>query len=527
MLGVVARAEPVAGGFLRKGEHWVMVGDSITNTGTFRELVVRVLQHFHPGVPLRVGNSAVNGVTADYQAEVSENPTLVSVMLGMNDVIHRHHPFQPDVRAYAERYRAAMAQKVREYKAAGADVILMTPTYTDERRTTFFENAMTRRILEAFGDVVREVAEQEGCYWLPVGEEFEAYQDTLGPDQFLRHDGVHPYGYGQYQIARTLWQHLDFPAPLSGGRRMGGTWTPAGAKVGLVSRFMNTPDDGVRLNVTGEHDGEAVLSWSLGAARGSDTLALEKGRPQTYSVPVPVEELTMAPGAMKWLIVDVADAAGRSLYVVDLACVNVLRPSEGVVEGTVETEEARGEGRLVCRWKIAEDGGAVWFSGDVIDGELADEEFWPFARDGVHLFLDLRPPARFGNPTIAADVSLTILSVFDQPEFTATLVPWINTQMGYAMLGGGERTDTGYRWRLGLENRFSTSRIVDIRKFDYYGFGLRVCDKDSRPAGQVRHFDAFPPRLPDPGVAIGALTIIDRKGVFPGDQTTKLAIFGP
>lgn len=42
-----------------------------------------------------------------------------------------------------------ITQKVRQYKKLGAEVIRMTPTYTDERFPTVFNVAMTRRFLEA------------------------------------------------------------------------------------------------------------------------------------------------------------------------------------------------------------------------------------------------------------------------------------------------------------------------------------------------------------------------------------------
>jgi hypothetical protein len=86
--------------------------------------------------------------------------------------------------------------------------------------------------------------------------------------------------------------------------------------------------------------------------------------------------------------------------------------------------------------------------------------------------------------------------------------------------------DRGYRWHLGLRHRLSTSRTIDIRKFDYYGVNLFVvdCDPGAKPPTIVHY--GFPPHAPDPGTSISSLTIIDRKGNLP-DATTKLCLFGP
>ena len=255
-----------------------------------------------------VGNSAVSGVTSDYKEKREFTPTVVTIMLGMNDVIHQDWPFTPDLSAKKEHYRQDITAKVRQYKKLGAEVILMTPTYTDERFSTFFNVAMTRRFLEAFGAVVREIAAAEHCHWLPVAEELEAYQDTLGADQHVRHDGVHPNGIGQYQIARTLWQHLNVAGKLDGTRRMSQPSEPLPIQVRLASRFMHATADGVTLVLSTAKPSTVTATWSLGDSRGTVNLSL--GPTETsWRVPVPLPALEVPLGSWRQLVVELDDGS--------------------------------------------------------------------------------------------------------------------------------------------------------------------------------------------------------------------------
>ena len=48
-------------GFLRKGDTWVMSGDSITYIGLYAQTVRDAIEHFHPGSGIRVVNVGVWG----------------------------------------------------------------------------------------------------------------------------------------------------------------------------------------------------------------------------------------------------------------------------------------------------------------------------------------------------------------------------------------------------------------------------------------------------------------------------------
>jgi lysophospholipase L1-like esterase len=525
LLGVLPlRAADPGACFLKNGDKWLLIGDSITNTDTYRQLIVRTLQHYHPAADIRVGSSAVNGVTSDFKEQREFTPTVVTVMLGINDVIHEDWSFTPDVRAKVAGYRQNMTAIARKYKPLGAEVIFMTPTYPDERFSTAFNVAMTRRFLEAYGQVIREVAAAEGCHWLPVAEEMEAYQDTLGIDQHLRHDGVHPTGLGQYQIARTFWTHMNFAGALTGSRKFVTPAKPLAATVRLGSRFMHQPADGVSLIFSAPETTAVTVQWSLGAARGSAPLAIGPAG-TSWQVPVPAAELTLPVGAFKRMVVELVAGAERKLCVIDLARTRVLKLTNGTVSGEIQSAVARPEGPTVATWTIEDTGKALWFSGEVRDTELAWDGYFPFQRDSVMFWLDLRPAERFAGIGLDRDVADLILAVRDQPGFCVAPVPWVGPRLIYATWAGGEKTAGGYKWRCGLEGKVSDVRGLGLDKRDYFGIGLIVCDQDSKPTRSWQYHPAQKLVTGDLDNYPNLMMIVDRKGVFPGEETTNLHLF--
>ena len=507
--------------FLKDGDRWLFIGDSITHNDTYRQIELRTLQHYHPDADIQVGNSAVNGVTSDYKEQSQFTPTVVTIMLGMNDVIHEDWPFNPDVKPKVDAYRQAITEKVRQYRKIGAEVILMTPTYTDERFSTVFNVAMTRRFLEAFGRVVREVAAAEGCHWLPVAEELEAYQDTLGIDQHVRHDGVHPFGLGQYQIARTLLQHMNFAGTLDGSRKMVTPVEPLDIQVRLASRFMHQPSNGVTLALSAAKPETVSLTWSLGKERGVSTVEVAPSG-TIWRVPVPEPELTIPVGSFKRMVVEIGAGDRQRLCIIDLARTRVLKPKDGVAGGEIRADADRPEGRLVGTWQLEDKGSALWFSGEVMDSEIVWQGDWPWSRDGVQIWLDLRPADRFADIGIDRDVASLFLTVRDQPQFCVSSLAWVSPRMTYAMFPGGEKTARGYRWHCGLEGKVSDVRSLGLGKRDYIGFNLIVCDRDKQPADNTQYFPLQ--RLATNGQDNhpNLMLILDRKNIFPGDETTNL-----
>ncbi len=512
-----------AGGFLRDGERWLLLGDSITHNDTYRRLLLRLIAHHHPEADIVLGNGALSGVRSNYKEDAGElKPTLVTIMLGMNDVIHAGWSYAPDYKQRLEKYRAAMLERVRKYKEMGADVVLMSPTLTDEGASMdFFEVQNTAEILRAFGRAVHEIAQQEEVFYLPVAEDLEHYQRRLDAYEVLRQDGVHPSALGQYCIARTFYERFGIGRPLGGPRTLREPTAPATVAVSLRTRFLEKAADGIDLDLTAKEARTVTASWSLGDDRGTVELELQKGT-RTWSVPVKAASLPAKPGACRWLILELAERANRSLYVLDLARVPVLHLQDGTVSGTITADDERAEGKTVGTWTIERRGKALLFSGEVTDAANKGTGLFPWMRDGVGLWLDLRPPERYGGPGLDADVFQTVLTVRKEPKFCLTPVPWVGRALQYAASAGGEATETGYRWHLILEGAFSTARRFDAEKMDCFGFNLVVTDADGKT---TRHYPAFKADQP-PDVHAGTLMLVDLNRRFQQEAATNLHLWG-
>ena len=121
--------------FLKRGDVWVMSGDSITHNDTYRQTVLAALDHFHPGHGIRIRNTAVWGqLVSDANGQgLDLEPTVATIMLGMNNVIHRDYPATYDFTADPAQYAAAICKQFRYFRMYGTAVVLMKPTLTTRR----------------------------------------------------------------------------------------------------------------------------------------------------------------------------------------------------------------------------------------------------------------------------------------------------------------------------------------------------------------------------------------------------------
>ena len=536
LLAMLAVSNAMAGdadwgqSFLRPVDRWVLSGDSITHYDLYRQKALQVQRHFHPDEPIEIIPGGIPGATtAAKQDPTKKQPTIVSIMLGMNNYINSGLRYGMDTQPFLEGYRKDMLAKARACRAAGAVALLLSPTLTDDRfEHGVYELRGGRKFLTECSRILREIAEaNDGVYWIPVQEEFEAFERTLGRGQILRHDGVHPSALGQYQIARTLWERLNLAGAMEGERRsLGRPPAPVPVTVRLKSRFLTDPSDGLPLILQAQAAGKVTATWSLGEARGHEALALEAGDTE-WRPRVPADALRFKPGDMTSLTFDLTSDGRRSIYLVDFVCTPVLHLQDVAVEGLVKSESERPEGWTVGTWRIEARGNGLLFSGEVFDGEIRSDGFWPWSRDGVNLYLDFRPAERFADVSFDEEVHITCLTVHEKPRFGATLIPWIGRGMHLAADTGAERTEKGYRWHTYVHRYFSKPRPVDLAASDLVGFNLVVPDRDTvgSGAGRTQYHRAYAPtpfidRYPN------AFMIVDLKNRLAGDAVTNIHLFG-
>jgi lysophospholipase L1-like esterase len=142
---VQAVAETTAPAAFVSGDRWCALGDSITAGGQYyRYIEVFYLTRF-PEKKLEVVNSGINGDTGPAALKrldwdcLDAKPTVVSVMLGMNDVgrsfyklEYRKPTFEAECAARAETYDQAMRQVTKRLLKAGVKVILIKPSIYDD-----------------------------------------------------------------------------------------------------------------------------------------------------------------------------------------------------------------------------------------------------------------------------------------------------------------------------------------------------------------------------------------------------------
>ena len=396
--------------FLHDGDVWVFHGDSITHADTYRRLCERVFRHYHPDAKVEFLQAAVWGSTSSdavkqLKAE-GRKATVVSLMLGMNNAINggwvKGQPREP----HLDAYRKDITEFVRKYRAEGAAVILMSPTLADETvRHTVFRIEGANDFLRECRRIVQEVATAEGAFYVPAQEEFEALQETLERHQRLRPDGVHPASLGEYQIARTLWEHLNLAGRLGTGPRA--LCKPAArlpASLRLASRLV-APDAkglGFAVEATGGNLPRKVeATWGLGDQRGIaeiDTAAKAWSLTPAKGMPA------LKPGETAEAVIELKGNGRSALFVVDVCAARVLHFKDNEIAGTIDSATDRPEGRRVAAWTLRRNAGELLLEVEVADSQLDATSEWAWGRDGLNLFWDLRPTERFADINLDSDV---------------------------------------------------------------------------------------------------------------------------
>ena len=125
-------------GFLRDGDVWAFLGDSITHSDTYRRTVERVVRHFHPKANIRLTQKGKSGALARAskeqfeKADKADRPTIVSLMTGMNNSINSSWKAGAPMDKHLAGYRREITAFARSVKDKGITPVLMSPTLTDE-----------------------------------------------------------------------------------------------------------------------------------------------------------------------------------------------------------------------------------------------------------------------------------------------------------------------------------------------------------------------------------------------------------
>ena len=148
-----------------------------------------------------IGGNKVTNLYDRYQKDViEENPDVVSILIGINDVWHEIATKSgTPLNVFIETY-LKMVKDMKE-KLPNAKIILMEPFFTIGAAT----NGAMDRFAEVFdyAKEVMKIAEQTGCIFIPLQKAFDEAIKNGGEVQML-FDGIHTNPGGAHLIA-TKW----------------------------------------------------------------------------------------------------------------------------------------------------------------------------------------------------------------------------------------------------------------------------------------------------------------------------------
>ena len=203
---------------LKKGETIVFFGDSITQAGVgpkgYVTLVKNELAAKHKDLGVEVIGAGIGGnKVPDLQRRLEKDvlgkkPTLVVIYIGINDVWHGES--DPAKGTPKDKYEAGLKDLVGKIKAAGARVVVCTPTVIGEK--TAGANKLDTR-LDEYAAVSRAVAKDTGAQLCDLRKAFAdhlAKHNAHDKEQgILTSDRVHLNDAGNRLVADTILATID------------------------------------------------------------------------------------------------------------------------------------------------------------------------------------------------------------------------------------------------------------------------------------------------------------------------------
>lgn len=183
---------------LKRGEVIAFFGDSITQAGAgaggYCRLIDEALAKQRPELGVKVVYAGISGhKVPDLQKRLqrdvlSKKPTVVFIYIGINDVWHSlNNRGTPE-----DKYEAGLRDLIRKITAAGATVILATPSTIGEKPDG---SNQLDPMLERYAAISRKVAADTQTTTCDLRKAFIAYLKKHNPQNkhrgILTGDGVH------------------------------------------------------------------------------------------------------------------------------------------------------------------------------------------------------------------------------------------------------------------------------------------------------------------------------------------------
>jgi len=204
---------------LKKDDRIVFLGDSITAAGVgpsgYVGLTARRIARTYPALGVKVIGAGISGhKVPDCQKRldrdvISKKPTIVVIYIGINDVWH----WNRNRGTKKEAFESGLGDLVKRINAAGARVILCTPTVIGEK--TDGSNRFDK-MLDEYSAISRKVAAKTGSQLLDLRKLFLAHlkkHNTANAAKgVLTSDTVHLNAAGNRFLADLMLKALNVPA---------------------------------------------------------------------------------------------------------------------------------------------------------------------------------------------------------------------------------------------------------------------------------------------------------------------------
>ncbi len=223
------------------GDKVCFLGDSITKGGSYHQLLEifyavrfpdRTIDFFNCGVGGDRASSILSAQRFRLETDVlGHNPTVVVVMLGMNDVERNLYRPQSENgatqaarKAALETYRTSLADLVRTLQKAGPRVIVLSPTVYEESTAFSQPEALLgcNAALAVCAEIAHRVARDSGAEFVDVHAAMDAanrIRQAMDPAFSITgagqswNDRVHPGSVGHYVIAHSVLTAQGLLAP--------------------------------------------------------------------------------------------------------------------------------------------------------------------------------------------------------------------------------------------------------------------------------------------------------------------------
>jgi len=216
LLASVAGAEdPVP---LKKGDKIVFLGDSITAGGVgpkgYVTVIKKTLAEKKADLNVEIVGAGISGnKVPDLQKRLEKDvlakkPTVVVIYIGINDVWHGEK--DPARGTPKDKFEAGLKDIIGKIQAAGARVVLCTPTVIGEKKPG--TNNLDK-LLDEYAEIGRGVAKETKAVPCDLRKAFQDHISKNNPDDkdkgILTSDRVHLNEAGNKLVAETILKALD------------------------------------------------------------------------------------------------------------------------------------------------------------------------------------------------------------------------------------------------------------------------------------------------------------------------------